>query len=214
MGIFEDVSELKKTAHTLEQTLDKLNQATTGTIRALSATLEQRDAYTAGHQERVTDLACAIAGDLGLEEDRVQGLYFAGMVHDIGKISVPAEILTKPTRLADKEFGLIKDHVLSGYNILKDIEFPWPIADIVVQHHERLDGSGYPAGLSGEDILWESRILAVADVVEAMTSHRPYRPGLGVDVALEEIEKKKGLLFDEEIVDTCLRLFIEKGYTF
>ncbi|HMB30932.1 MAG TPA: HD domain-containing phosphohydrolase [Desulfohalobiaceae bacterium] len=212
--ISRDITQTIQAQNELEQTLNKLNQSIQGIFQVLSATLELRDAYTAGHQKRVTHLACAIAWEMDLEEERIQGLYFAGMVHDIGKISIPAEILAKPNRLTDIEFGLIKEHVQSGYNILKDIEFPWPIADIVVQHHERLDGSGYPAGLSGEDILQESRILAVADVVEAMTSHRPYRPGLGLEVALKEIEKRKGLLFDEEVVDTCLKLFRENGYTF
>ncbi len=212
--ISRDITEIRQTQNDLEETLNELNRAVQGIFQVLSATLELRDAYTAGHQKRVTNLACAIAREMDLEEDRIQGLYFAGMVHDIGKISVPAGILAKPTRLTDMEFALIKDHVRAGYNILKDIEFPWPIADIVVQHHERLDGSGYPAGLFGEDILLESRILAVADVVEAMNSHRPYRPGLGLEVALKEIEKKKGLLFDEDVVDTCLKLFRETGYTF
>ncbi len=212
--IARDITEIRQTQNKLEQTLSKLNQSVKGTFQVLSSALEHRDPYTAGHQERVTQLACAIAREKGLEEDRIQGLYFAGMVHDIGKISIPAEILAKPSQLTDLEFGLMKSHVQAGYNILKDIEFPWPIADIVVQHHERLDGSGYPAGLSGKDIIQEARILAVADVVEAMTSHRPYRPGLGIDVALKEIESKKGLLFDEDAVDTCLMLFREKGYTF
>jgi PAS domain S-box-containing protein/putative nucleotidyltransferase with HDIG domain len=212
--ISRDITEVKQAHNALELTLDRLNQAVQGTFRALSLTLEQRDAFTAGHQERVARLACTIAREMGMDDERVQGLYFAGMVHDIGKISVPAGILTKPTRLSEIEFALIKEHSQAGYNILKDIEFPWPIADVVLQHHERLNGSGYPQGLSGQEILPKARILAVADVVEAMSSHRPYRPGLGIDAALGEIEKNKGILYDPEAVDVCLSLFKEQGYTF
>jgi PAS domain S-box-containing protein/putative nucleotidyltransferase with HDIG domain len=212
--IARNITSRKKTQNELEQTLKKLNQSIKGTFQALSSALEQRDPYTFGHQKRVTQLACTIAKEMGLDEDRLQGLYFAGLVHDIGKISIPPEILTKPTKLQNIEFELIKKHAQSGYDILKDIEFPWPIANIVLQHHERINGSGYPQGLTEDKILLESKILAVADVVEAMTSHRPYRPGLGIDIALEEIENKKRLLFDEDTVDTCLRLFRDKGYTF
>jgi PAS domain S-box-containing protein/putative nucleotidyltransferase with HDIG domain len=212
--VSREVTDLKKTQTDLHKTLTKLRQAVEGTIQALSIALEQRDAYTAGHQERVTKLACAIAREMGREEDALQGLYLAGMVHDIGKISIPNEILAKPTKLSAIEFGLIKQHAQSGYNILKDIEFPWPIADIVVQHHERIDGSGYPKGLHGEEILLEAKILAVADVVEAMSSHRPYRPGLGIEAALEEIENKKGILFDPEVAEICLTLFRKKGFLF
>lgn len=212
--ISRDITEIKQTQNYLKQALNKLNHTVEGAIRTLSTTLEKRDPYTAGHQERVTKLACAIAREMGMDEDRLQGLYFAGMVHDIGKISIPAEILAKPTDLSDKESGLIKEHSQEGYDILKDIEFPWPIADIVLQHHERIDGSGYPQGLTGEQMLLEAKILAVADVVEAMSSHRPYRPGLGIDVALQEIERNKGLLYDEDVTEVCLKLFREKRYTF
>lgn len=213
-GIAREITDIKQVRNDLQKTLNKLNQAFHGTIRILSSALEQRDAYTAGHQERVTRLACALAHQMGLEEDRLQGLYYAGMVHDIGKISVPTEILAKPTRLSDIEFGIIKQHVRSGYEILKDVDFPWPIANIVVQHHERCNGSGYPNGLSGDEILLEARILAVADVIEAMASHRPYRPALGIETALKEIETHKGTLYDPRIVDECLRLFREKHFSF
>jgi PAS domain S-box-containing protein len=212
--ISRDISDIKHTEDNLKQTLGELNQAVHGIFHALSSALEQRDAYTAGHQERVTQLACAIARDMALEEDRIQGLYFAGMVHDIGKISIPAEILTKPSKLNQIEFALIQEHVRAGYDILKGIEFPWPIADIVLQHHERIDGSGYPQGLRQTKILLEARILAVADVIEAMSSHRPYRPGLGIAAALEEIENKMGVLYDKDVATICLKLFREKGYQF
>lgn len=211
--ISRDFTEVKQTQNKLEKTLDKLNKAVQATVRALSLTLEQRDAFTAGHQERVARLACIIARELELEEERIQGLYFAGLVHDIGKISVPSEILSKPTRLSDIEFSLIKQHPQVGFEILKDIEFPWPIADVVLQHHERIDGSGYPNGLSGNQILKKAKILAVADVVEAMTSHRPYRPGLGLNAALEEVEKNRGTLYDQDTVEVCLKLFREKGHS-
>jgi putative nucleotidyltransferase with HDIG domain len=212
--IARDITARKKAQNELKQTLKKLNQSIKGTFQALSSALEHRDAYTAGHQEQVSILACAIAREMGLDDDRIQGLYFAGMVHDIGKIAVPAEILAKPTKLSTIELGLIRQHAQTGYDILKDIDFPWPIADIVYQHHERINGSGYPQGLTEDKILLESKILAVADVVEAMTSHRPYRPGLGIDVALQEIEMHKGVLYDPQVVDVCLKLFREKGYTF
>jgi PAS domain S-box-containing protein/putative nucleotidyltransferase with HDIG domain len=212
--ISRDITLRKKAQKDLKKTLNKRNQTIRGTFLALSLALEQRDAYTAGHQEQVSILACVIAREMGLDDDRIQGLHFAGMVHDIGKIAVPAEILAKPTKLSTIELGLIRQHAQTGYDILKDIDFPWPIADIVYQHHERINGSGYPQGLTEDKILLESKILAVADVVEAMTSHRPYRPGLGIDVALQEIEMHKGVLYDPQVVDVCLKLFREKGYTF
>jgi len=184
------------------------------TIQALALTVEVRDAYTAGHQRQVTNLARAIATEMQLSKRHIDGIRMAGAIHDIGKIGVPIEILNKPLRLGDIEFALIKVHPVVGYNILKQIKFPWPVAKIVFQHHERMDGSGYPHGLSGEDILLEARILGVADVVEAMCSHRPYRPALGIDKALEEISKNKGILYDPQVVDTCLKLFTEKGFRF
>ncbi len=190
----------------------EIQEALTGTIKAVAQTLESRDPYTAGHQRRVAELACALARELECTQVQIKGLYLAGLIHDIGKISVPAEILSKPTRLTDNEFRLIKTHPRAGYDILKDIRFPWPIADIVLQHHERMDGSGYPQGLKGEEILPEAGILAVADVVEAMSSHRPYRAGLGIDRALEEIENGKGTRYGQDVARACQRLFREKGF--
>jgi putative two-component system response regulator len=194
----------------LQNTLEKLNKSTEGIIRAVSSTVEIRDPYTAGHQQRVADLAQAIAKEMRLPEEQIQGIGMAGLIHDLGKIAVPAEILTKPGKLSEIEFALIKLHPQAGYDIIKEIEFPWPIARIVVEHHERINGSGYPNGLSGEEMLQESRILAVADVVEAMASHRPYRAALGLDIALEEISKNKGILYDPESADACIKI-ISKG---
>ena len=174
--------------------------------------METKDPYTSGHQKRTTNLARAIATEMHLPSDQIEGIRVAGAIHDIGKLSVPAEILSKPSKLAAAEHLLIKEHARQGYEILKDVESPWPLAEIVHQHHERMNGSGYPRGLQGEKILIEARILAVADVVEAMASYRPYRPALGIDKALEEIEKNKGVLYDILAVDTCLRLFKEKGF--
>jgi putative nucleotidyltransferase with HDIG domain len=173
-----------------------------------------RDPYTAGHQQRVTQLAVAIATEMGLPTEQIDGIRVIGTLHDVGKICIPAEILSKPGKLTKVEFTIIKIHSQAGYNILKTVEFPWPVAKIVLQHHERMNGSGYPKGLRGEDILLESRILAVADVVEAMSSHRPYRPALGTHKALEEIEQNSGVLYDADVADACLRLFREKGFQF
>lgn len=192
----------------------QLQSTMTGVIKAMSQAVESRDPYTAGHQQRVAALAFAVAREMGLDNGQAGGIHMAGIVHDLGKLSVPAEILSKPTRLTDLEFALIKCHAENGYHILKDIEFPWPIARMVLQHHERLDGSGYPHGLTRGDILLESSILAVADVVEAMASHRPYRPGRGLDLALEEVSKNKGLKFEQDVVDVCLKLFHEKKFQF
>lgn len=178
-------------------------------IQAIADTVEARDPYTAGHQRRVSELAVAIARELGLPEEKIHGIHLAAIIHDLGKIQVPAEILTKPGKLSDIEFMLMKTHPQAGYDILKDVDFPWPIADIVRQHHERLDGSGYPQGLKDGQILLESRIMAVADVVEAMASHRPYRPTLGIEAALQEIERGRGRAYDPAVVDACLKLFRE-----
>lgn len=183
-------------------------------IQTIAATVEARDPYTAGHQRRVGELATAIALELGLPQEQVDGIHFAAIIHDLGKIQIPAEILSKPGKLSEIEYMLIKTHPQTGYDILKEIEFPWPIADIVVQHHERLDGTGYPHGLKGEQILIESRILAVADVVEAIYSHRPYRAALGIESALDEIKRGRGSAFESSVVDACVRLFVEKGFVF
>ena len=177
-------------------------------------TVEARDPYTSGHQMKVSRLARAIAQDMALPNDTIDNIRMAGIIHDIGKISVPAEILSKPGKLTDIEFGLIKVHPQSGYDILKDAELPHPIAEIVLQHHERLDGSGYSHGLKDGQIILEARIVAVADVVEAMSSHRPYRPALGIEAALEEIEKHKGILYDKKVVEICSQLFKEKEFRF
>ncbi|MBI4618662.1 MAG: response regulator [Desulfobacterales bacterium] len=191
----------------LQTTLNKLKIATEGIIQAMVMTIEIRDPYTAGHQRRVRDLSCAIAEDMGLSKESIDTIRMSSMIHDLGKIALPSEILSKPGRLTTSEFELIKTHSQIGYNILKDIEFPWPLAEIVLQHHERMDGSGYPQGISGEGILYEARIVAVADVVEAMSSHRPYRPALGVDKALEEISMNKNVLYDRTVVEACVKLF-------
>ncbi|MBA4395099.1 MAG: hypothetical protein C0407_16230 [Desulfobacca sp.] len=192
----------------------RLKQALDGIIQVVAQTIEMKDSYTAGHQHRTADLAKALAKEMGCSEDQLIGIYMAGMIHDLGKIAIPVEILSKPTKLTDLEFSLIKLHPQTGYDILKDVLFPWPIAQIILQHHERLNGSGYPQGLSNGDILLEARILGVADVVEAIFSHRPYRPALGIETALEEIAKNRDTFYDLEVVAACLRLFREKGYSF
>ncbi|MEW6332250.1 MAG: PAS domain S-box protein [Pseudomonadota bacterium] len=192
----------------------RIQKALLETVEAIGSALEKRDPYTAGHQRQVAKLAHAIAQEMHLPQEAVEGIYMGSLIHDVGKISVPAEILSRPGKLSDAEFNLIKAHPQVGYDIIKGIEFPWHVARMILQHHERLDGSGYPQGLKGEEISLEARILAVADVVEAMASHRPYRPGLGLDKALEEISQNRGVLYDPQAVDVCLRLFREKGFTF
>jgi putative nucleotidyltransferase with HDIG domain len=198
----------------LRESEKELRASLLDSVAALAAMVEMRDPYTSGHQRRVAQLAIAIARELQLPEEQVEGIHLAGVVHDVGKIRVPAEILSKPGKLTGLEFGLIKEHAQNGYEILKSIDFPWPIAQIVLQHHERLDGSGYPQGLKSEQILFEAKIVAVSDVVEAMMSHRPYRPGLGLDVALAEVESNKGTLYDPAVVEACIRLFREQGFNF
>jgi PAS domain S-box-containing protein/putative nucleotidyltransferase with HDIG domain len=204
-GLVTDITDRKNS-------VDQLRKALGGTIQAIASVVETKDPYTAGHQRRVADLARTIAREMGLSQEQIEGLRVAGIIHDIGKVSVPAEILSSPRKLTSLEFSLIKIHVQAGYDILKDIDFPWPIARMVLEHHERINGSGYPNGLTGDQILPESRILAVADVVEAMATHRPYRAALGLNAALEEITQNKGVLYDPEAVDACLRLFRDKGY--
>lgn len=197
-----------------KKSLNKLRKAFGAIVQVLEKTVEIRDPYTAGHQRRVADLARCIAQEMGLSHDRIDGIKITGIIHDIGKIHIPAEILSKPRALTKIEFSLIKTHPQVGADILKAIDFPWPVDKIVLQHHERVDGSGYPHGLSKKDILLEARIIGVADVVEAMASHRPYRPALGIDKALKEISDNRGILYDRDVVDICQKLFREKNYQF
>ncbi|MFO7950471.1 MAG: PAS domain S-box protein [Candidatus Fermentibacteraceae bacterium] len=206
-GSLSDVTARKTATRRLRASLESLGRMTDSTVSAMSLLVDQRDPYTAGHQRQVARLAGAIGRDLGLSEDEVACIRTAGLLHDIGKMCVPTEILTKPGRISRMEYNLIRGHPTAGAEILGSIEFPWPVADVVLQHHERLDGSGYPRGLRGTGIRIESRILAVADVVDAMSSHRPYRPALGTDAALEMIRDAAGTLFDPEAVASCLRLF-------
>ncbi len=213
-AFLRDITVRKKEAQMLEKSRDQLRVELVATVQVISRAVEARDPYTAGHQLRVSQLARSIAQEMGLDNDRTEGIRLGALVHDVGKIQVPAEILSKPGGLSDIEFLLIKGHATNGYEILKDVDFPWPIADIAHQHHERLDGSGYPQGLKGDAISQEARIVAVADVVEAMSSHRPYRAGLGIDAALAEVEAHKGTHYDPAVVDACLKLFREKGFSF
>jgi len=206
--------KLDKQTHDLQQNYQKTKRAMNATIETMSKIVEAKDPYTAGHQQRVHQLAIAIAKELNFSEDKIEGIRIASLIHDIGKIGLPTEILSKPTKLSDIEFSLIKEHPQIGYNILKSIDFSYPVAKIVLQHHERLDGSGYPNHLKGDKIFLEARIIGVADVVEAMSSHRPYRPALGIEKALEEISQNRGILYDPEVVDICLNLFKEKGFKF
>jgi PAS domain S-box-containing protein len=202
----------RRAEESLTQSLRRLQGAMGGIVQAMVMAVEARDPYTAGHQRRVARLSTAIAEEMGLPSCVVDGVRYASVIHDIGKISVPAEILSKPMRLSAPELGLVRTHPQSGFDILKDIDFPWPIATIVRQHHERLDGSGYPMGLKGDDILVEARILGVADVVDAVVSHRPYRPALGIDAALSELSTQRKVLYDAAVVDACIRLFAERGF--
>ena len=199
----------RETNQELKKSLERMNEIVDGVINSLSLTVDARDPYTAGHQKRVAQLAIEIARSLGLGKTQVASIRMTGILHDLGKIAIPAEILSKPSMLSDIEFNLIKTHPQVGYDILKNINFPTPVARIVHQHHERMDGSGYPLGLAGDDILPEAKILMVADVVEAMFSHRPYRPGLGMDKALAEIKKNRGKFYDPDVVDACLKTMAE-----
>jgi PAS domain S-box-containing protein/putative nucleotidyltransferase with HDIG domain len=211
-GIHRDITQRRAADLQVHETIKKLESTVESVIQAISLTVEMRDHYTAGHQRRVNQLACAIAREMHLPLERIQIIRVAGLLHDFGKIFVPTEILIKPGKLNELEFSLIKSHPQSGYNVLKNIEFPWPIADIIVQHHERMDGSGYPSHLRGEEIGPEARILAVADVVEAMAFHRSYRPALGLDAALREINKNKATLYDPNAVEACLDAFLDHSF--
>ena len=207
-------AQLEHAADQLGRNMQRFQKAMEGFVRAIALAVEMRDPYTSGHQHRVSDLACTIAREMDLGEDRIYGLKMASVIHDLGKITIPGEILCKPGRLTQPEYEMIKTHAQSGYDILKKIDFPWPLAEIVLQHHERLDGAGYPQELSGEQILLEARILSVADVFETIGSHRPYRPSLGIQKAIGELTDNQGRLYDADVVRTCLELVNEKGYRF
>ncbi len=207
LGVHVDITALKNSFHRLQELMEEI-------VNGLVLAVEKRDPYTAGHQRRVSLLANAIAAKMGLEKNRADGLRIAAIVHDIGKINVPAEILSKPGKLSNAEFELIRIHPQAGFEILSTINFPWPVAKIVLQHHEKVDGSGYPNGLKGDEIYLEARIIAVADLVEAFVSHRPYRPALGIDYALKEINLQKGILFDKDVVEACLELFNNNEFSF
>jgi PAS domain S-box-containing protein/putative nucleotidyltransferase with HDIG domain len=212
--VARDITDRKRAEDELQDNFQKLQKILTQTVTTLASAVEMRDPYTAGHQRRVTQLAVALAAAMSLPEDIIRGLNMAAIIHDIGKLNVPAEILSRPSRLTVSEYTLIKVHSEMGYKILKTIEFPWPVADIVLQHHERLDGSGYPNGLKSDKILLQSKILALADVVEAMSSHRPYRPAFTLDVTLEEVKRNAGVLYDPRAVAACVGLFKEKNFQF
>ena len=205
------ISNLRSRAERIS-ILEQLEQSLDHAVAAIAATVEMRDPYTAGHQRRVASLATAIAVEMGLPDDKIEGLRMASIIHDIGKVHVPAEILSNPGKLSEYEFAIVKTHPKTGWEILKSIDFPWPVAEIVYQHHEKLDGSGYPRGLKGDEILLEARILTVADIVEAMASHRPYRAGFGIFPALQEISRQKGIYLDLDVVKACLLLFLDKNY--
>jgi len=209
-----ELTEHKRIWEELQRKNEHLRDTFAATVNALATTIEMKDPYTAAHQRWVTRLACAIAGEMDLSKEQVEGLRMAGLIHDIGKLNVPAELLIKPHRLTEIEYEAIKIHPQSGYDIVKEIQFPWPIAQIILQHHERMDGSGYPQGISGTEILLEARLLAVADVVESMSSHRPYRGAHGIEIALDEIARNNGILYDPAAVKACLVVFQDKGFKF
>jgi putative nucleotidyltransferase with HDIG domain len=208
------LAERKRTEQELRPSYAVLRRTLDGTVHALAAIAEERDPFAVGHHQRVARLACAIAKEMGLPEEQIEGLRVAGLIHDIGEISIPLEVLSKPTKLTELEDAMMKAHPRVSHDIVKAAEFPWPVAQIVLQHHERLDGSGYPQGLSGEEIILEARILAVADVVMTIVSHRPHQRSRGLDKALEEISQNKGVFYDPEVIDACLKLFAEKGFEF
>jgi PAS domain S-box-containing protein len=213
IGLVQDISEKKRAEEEIELHVAKLENAFTSTVKVITNLGEMRDPYTAGHQRRVAEIAVAIGAELGFDARRQDGLRFAGYLHDIGKIRIPSEILSKPGKLSPTEFRLVQGHAQASYDVLKDVNFPWPVAEVALQHHERMDGSGYPQNLKGEAILLEARIMAVADVVEAMSSHRPYRPGLGIEAALAEIDRGRGTAYDPDVADACLKVFRYEGYS-
>jgi len=208
----QDITKRKQAERGIKQGYKKLQKTMEGTINIMAKIVETRDPYTAGHQQRVSKLATSMAQEMILSQDKIEGIRITALIYDIGKMSIPAEILSKPSKLNELEFDLIKNHSQKGYEILKTIDFPWPVAEIVLQHHEKINGSGYPRGLQGDEIFLEAKIICIADVIEAMSSHRPYRPALGIDVALDEIIQNKGILYDPEVVDACVKLFREKGF--
>jgi len=214
LNFLNEITERKLLEEERIEGYNRIKKALHATVQSIALLVETKDPYTSGHQERVSQLAQAIAKEMVLTADQQDFVRTASIIHDLGKVSVPSELLSKPTKLSELEFNLIKVHSQAGYNILKDIDFPWPVAYVVLQHHERLNGSGYPQHLQGEATLLESRILAVADVVEAISSHRPYRAALGISFALDEISKNKGILYDANVVDVCLKLFREKNFAF
>lgn len=213
VGVVVDITELRQTDLALKRSTEKLNLVLNQTVQTISTITEMRDVYTAGHQQRVSELSAAIAKEMSFSDESIHAIKVAALLHDVGKISIPAEILTKPSKLSFHEFAIVKEHSQTGYEILKSIDFPFPVAEIVRQHHERLDGSGYPRGLKGCEIMIEACVIAVADVVEAISSHRPYRPSLGIENAIDEITNYKGIRYNTNVVDACLRLF-KKGYSF
>ena len=212
LAVFRDYTDKLKSENAILQHAVQVERALMATVESMSSMAELRDSYTAGHERRVGALAERIALELGMGRESTLSLRVIGLLHDVGKIAIPSEILSRPGRLSAQEFTLVKQHVRDGYEVLKTIDFPWPVAQAVLQHHERMDGSGYPDGLTGDAILLEARIIAVADVVEAMASHRPYRPALGIERALSEIEQNRGRLYDGAVADACLRIFREQGF--
>jgi PAS domain S-box-containing protein len=212
VGVARDVTERKKAEADIRRYVEQIRTAFTSAVQVATIISEMRDPYTAGHERRVAEIAAAISIEIGFDKERQEGMLVGGHLHDVGKITIPAEILSKPGKLTELEFLMIKQHAQASYDVLKGVKFPWPVAQIALQHHERMDGSGYPRGLKGDTILLEARIMAVADVTEAMSSHRPYRPGLGIDKALAEIERGRGTAYDADVADACLKLFREKGY--
>ncbi|MBU4227046.1 HD domain-containing protein [bacterium] len=197
-----------------EQLVEKLQKIIEGIAYIIAEIVEIRDPYLRGHHQRVSKLATAIVQEMKLPQDKIEGVRFASLVHDVGKVNLPTEIVSKPSKLVEVEFNLVKNHPRTGYNILEKVDFPWPIAEIVFQHQEKIDGSGYPRGLKGDEILIEAKILGVANVVEAMSSYKSYRPALSINESLAEISKYKNILFDSEVVDACIKLFKEKRFKF